>query len=125
MFIPQAGDDLFQFFSFLAPHHRWSFCRYPRFCGFIGPSTLNLTFGLYAKDFLKLTLLLYFFFDSVFIDQQNVVINGATGGTAYATYGISRNGAIVVVRPDGYVGTVAPLDNPQHVDQYFGAFINH
>ena len=73
-----------------------------------------------AKDLTKTVL----FRDRVFIDQQELV-NGATGRTAYGTYGISHSGSVVIVRPDGYVGTVAPLDNAEHLDQYFGAFMNH
>ncbi|KAF8511810.1 FAD binding domain-containing protein [Hysterangium stoloniferum] len=57
----------------------------------------------------------------VFVDQKEV--HGTMGGTAYTTYGILPAGAIVVIRPDGYVGTVAPLDDPDHVDEYFGGFL--
>ncbi|KAF8586467.1 hypothetical protein K439DRAFT_1340899 [Ramaria rubella] len=57
----------------------------------------------------------------VFVDQKQV--HGVLGGTAYATYGIAPAGAIVVVRPDGYVGTVAPLDKPDHLDDYFAGFM--
>jgi phenol 2-monooxygenase len=59
----------------------------------------------------------------VFIDQKEV--KGQLGGLAYSTYGISPAGAVVVVRPDGYVGTVAPLDRAEHLDQYFAGFMNH
>lgn len=39
-------------------------------------------------------------------------------------YGISRNaGALVVVRPDGYVGTIASLDELAALDSYFGGFM--
>lgn len=43
------------------------------------------------------------------------------GGKAYDTYGIGAEGAAVVVRPDGYVGIVAPLDKPAALDGYFRA----
>ena len=33
--------------------------------------------------------------------------------------GISRDGAVVIVRPDQYVGAVLPLDKPELVDAYF------
>ena len=33
--------------------------------------------------------------------------------------GISRDGAVVIVRPDQYVGAVLPLDEPELVDAYF------
>ena len=33
--------------------------------------------------------------------------------------GISSDGAVVIVRPDQYVGAVLPLDKPELVDAYF------
>ncbi len=46
------------------------------------------------------------------------------GGGGYERYGIdAAKGAIVVVRPDGYVGTIAPLDGLRDVDAYFSAFM--
>ncbi|MDK4239001.1 FAD-dependent monooxygenase [Corynebacterium propinquum] len=33
--------------------------------------------------------------------------------------GISRDGAVVIVRPDQYVGAVLPLDKPEAVEEYF------
>ena len=48
------------------------------------------------------------------------------GGDGYANYGVSvTEGALVVVRPDGHVGTVAPVDNYgiQHLKSYFSAFL--
>lgn len=50
-------------------------------------------------------------------------MRGRSGGGGYASYGIDNNGAIVVVRPDGYVGTVAPLDRPQDISDYFANFM--
>ncbi|KAH8991708.1 FAD binding domain-containing protein [Lactarius akahatsu] len=51
-------------------------------------------------------------------------ITGTRGGWIHERYGISRMaGAIVVVRPDGYVGTVAPLDKLTVLDDYFGSFM--
>lgn len=47
-----------------------------------------------------------------------------TGGGGYSKFGIdAHNGAIIVVRPDGYVGMVAPLDQVDVVDAYFAAFL--
>lgn len=46
------------------------------------------------------------------------------GGDAYATYGIDPHaGAIVCVRPDGYVGMVAPLEEADAVASYFESFM--
>lgn len=41
----------------------------------------------------------------------------------YETYGVGSEGAVVVVRPDGYVGTVAPLDQVKSLDGYFAEFM--
>ncbi|KAH9893375.1 FAD binding domain-containing protein [Cubamyces lactineus] len=46
------------------------------------------------------------------------------GGGGYETYGIDpQRGAIAVVRPDGYVGMIAPLDGLQDLDAYFNSFM--
>ena len=50
---------------------------------------------------------------------------GRTGGGGYDAYGIGSEGALVVVRPDGYVGTVAPFDRLKDVDAYFASFMVH
>ena len=51
-------------------------------------------------------------------------VRGVDGGIAYSTFGISPSGAVVVVRPDGYVGTVASLDCVRAIDGYFAQFIS-
>ena len=39
---------------------------------------------------------------------------------AYEVYGVSQGkGAVVVVRPDGYVGTISHLGSYETVDDYF------
>ena len=58
----------------------------------------------------------------VFVDDVSVA--GGLGGKAYETYGISSEGAIVVVRPDGYVATAAPFDgSAKHLEPYFSGFM--
>jgi len=58
----------------------------------------------------------------VYVDDTSVI--DMKGGRAYSTYGIDPYaGAIVVVRPDGYIGTVAPLENVSDIDTYFSAFL--
>ncbi|KAF8262308.1 FAD binding domain-containing protein [Lactarius quietus] len=58
----------------------------------------------------------------VLLDDTDVT--GTRGGQIHERYGISRTaGAIVVVRPDGYVGTIAPLDQLTVLDDYFGRFM--
>jgi phenol 2-monooxygenase len=38
---------------------------------------------------------------------------------AYEIYGVSKDqGLIAVIRPDGYVGTLAPLSTPKEVEEY-------
>ena len=49
---------------------------------------------------------------------------GRSGGGAYEAYGISREeGAVVVVRPDGYVGMVAPFEHVEDITKYFASFM--
>jgi phenol 2-monooxygenase len=50
-------------------------------------------------------------------------LTGTQGGKAYATYGIEPSGAVVIVRPDGYVGFVSSLDAIRDVDDYFASFM--
>jgi phenol 2-monooxygenase (NADPH) len=58
----------------------------------------------------------------VFIDDVNTTF--AQGGRAYSTYGIDPStGAIVVVRPDGYIGMVAAFENVSEVNEYFSSFM--
>lgn len=58
----------------------------------------------------------------VLVDDTDLL--GRVGGGGYSKYGIDPHaGAIVVVRPDGYVGMVAPLDRVDELKTYFGAFL--
>ncbi|KAG6876188.1 hypothetical protein C0992_000550 [Termitomyces sp. T32_za158] len=41
------------------------------------------------------------------------------GGNAYVKYGIEGQGAVVIVRPDGYVGAIAPFDHVADLNVYF------
>ncbi|KAF8201123.1 FAD binding domain-containing protein [Mycena galopus ATCC 62051] len=51
-------------------------------------------------------------------------LRGVQGGNAYAAYGIDpRAGAIVCVRPDGYVGMVVPLEKASTIASYFASFM--
>ncbi|PIL24556.1 hypothetical protein GSI_12440 [Ganoderma sinense ZZ0214-1] len=46
------------------------------------------------------------------------------GGGGYAKFGIDEHaGAIVVVRPDGYIGIVVPLEDVAFLGSYFAAFL--
>jgi len=57
-----------------------------------------------------------------FLDDTDYT--GRLGGKAYATYGIGTSGAVVVVRPDGYVGMIAPLNGVEDLSEYFTSFLN-
>lgn len=57
----------------------------------------------------------------VFIDDIDVT--GSFGGKGYSYYGVGDEGAIVAVRPDGYVGAIAPLDHVEDLDAYFTSFM--
>ena len=49
------------------------------------------------------------------------VFNALPDRDIFDLRGISRNGAVVIVRPDQYVGAVLPLDDPKAVEEYFSS----
>lgn len=58
----------------------------------------------------------------VFTDDMDTV--GKLAGGGYEYYGIDKKeGAVVVVRPDGYVGTAAPLSHVSDLEGYFAGFM--
>jgi len=57
----------------------------------------------------------------LFVDDRDMFKR--SGGSGYEYYGIDPRGAIVVVRPDGYVGMVAPFDQHKAIDEYFASFL--
>ncbi|KAF9269253.1 hypothetical protein L218DRAFT_976998 [Marasmius fiardii PR-910] len=57
----------------------------------------------------------------VFIDD--VDLTGTQGGQLYSSYGIGPSGCVVVVRPDGYVGTITPLEDASDLNNYFSRFL--
>lgn len=54
---------------------------------------------------------------------DDVAVGGASGGRAYEYYGISPDGAIVVVRPDGYIAAISSLEDVQSLNTYFERFL--
>lgn len=49
---------------------------------------------------------------------------GKNGGDGYINYGINpTKGAIVIVRPDGYVGALAEFNGIEAIVAYFSAFM--
>ncbi|TFK48390.1 hypothetical protein OE88DRAFT_1664163 [Heliocybe sulcata] len=53
---------------------------------------------------------------------DDVDVTGKIGGGIYETYGVGPEGAVVVVRPDGYVGVVTPLEDVGSLERYFEGF---
>lgn len=49
------------------------------------------------------------------------VFNALPDQDIFELRGISRHGAVVIVRPDQYVGAVLPLDDPRAVEEYFSS----
>ncbi|KDQ13605.1 hypothetical protein BOTBODRAFT_66580 [Botryobasidium botryosum FD-172 SS1] len=58
----------------------------------------------------------------IFIDAETMCEH--VGGNLYASYGVSDAGAIIVCRPDGYVGMVAALDDMAAIGKYFANFLH-
>lgn len=57
----------------------------------------------------------------MFIDDEDV--QKVKGGKAYESFGVSPEGAVVVVRPDGYIGMITPLEGAAELDSYFSQFM--
>ncbi|KAJ7040745.1 FAD binding domain-containing protein [Mycena alexandri] len=58
----------------------------------------------------------------VLCDEKD--LRGTQGGNAYTTFGVDpHDGAIVCVRPDGYVGMVGPLHEITAILVYFSSFM--
>ncbi|KDQ12675.1 hypothetical protein BOTBODRAFT_34126 [Botryobasidium botryosum FD-172 SS1] len=57
-----------------------------------------------------------------FMDAQTMC--EGIGGNLYASYGVSDAGAIIVCRPDGYIGMVAALDDLAEIGKYFANFLH-
>ncbi|KAJ6504194.1 FAD binding domain-containing protein [Mycena vitilis] len=73
-------------------------------------------------SFMDLPAVLRPHWSKVLYDERD--LRGTQGGNAYAAFGIDpHGGAIVCVRPDGYVGMVAPLEDIDAVARYFASFM--
>jgi len=57
----------------------------------------------------------------VFVDD--VDMTNTQGGKAYESFGIGPSGAVVIVRPDGYVGFVSSFESVHDIDEYFASFM--
>ncbi|KDQ61457.1 hypothetical protein JAAARDRAFT_150177 [Jaapia argillacea MUCL 33604] len=83
-----------------------------------------MTIGRSKKEDLNFTDvpdILLSHWSKVYVDD--IDFTGTKGGKAYSTYGIGSAGAFVVVRPDQYVGMIAPLDRVKDLDRYFAGFM--
>ncbi|KAH8110740.1 FAD binding domain-containing protein [Phellopilus nigrolimitatus] len=74
-----------------------------------------------TADYTKVPATLRPHWSKVFIDDTD--ITESQGGEAYESFGISSEGAVVIVRPDGYIGMVAPVDGAKEIGDYFAAFL--
>ncbi|KAF8841424.1 hypothetical protein BDN67DRAFT_967176 [Paxillus ammoniavirescens] len=73
-------------------------------------------------SFLDVPLLFRPHWSKVLLDDTDVM--GRRGGHGYETYGIDPAAiTFVIVRPDGYVGMVAPSTALDNIDRYFSAFL--
>ncbi|KAG2159492.1 FAD binding domain-containing protein [Suillus bovinus] len=72
-------------------------------------------------NILRLPTLLRSHWSKVFVDDTDTT--GSFGGEGYSYYGVGPEGAVVAVRPDGYVGAIAPLDRIEVLDAYFASFM--
>ncbi len=60
----------------------------------------------------------------MFVDDAPMYEHHNVTGSGYDAFGIDRaEGAIVVVRPDGYVAKVASIDRVSELDVYFSSFM--
>lgn len=44
-------------------------------------------------------------------------------GKIYETFGISKDGCIIILRPDQYVSYLGPMDDPEAVNKFFSGFM--
>jgi phenol 2-monooxygenase len=61
------------------------------------------------------------YFGRALIDALDMT--STKGGKAHASFGIGTSGAVVIVRPDGYVGFISPLNTLQDINSYFASFM--
>ncbi|KAM5530945.1 hypothetical protein V8D89_015390 [Ganoderma adspersum] len=74
-------------------------------------------------DFTDVPKLFRSHWSKVLLDDQEMAGRCGSGG-GYEAYGIDpAEGTIVVVRPDGHVGMVAPFEHLQDVTRYFASFM--
>jgi len=72
-------------------------------------------------DYTDLPVLFRPHWSKVLVDDMDM--HGRSGGGGYDAYGVDVHGALVVVRPDGFVGVVAPFEHLNVLDKYFASFM--
>jgi phenol 2-monooxygenase len=56
--------------------------------------------------------------------MDDIDVTGRLGGGAYNRFGIDEKEiTMIAVRPDGYVGMIAPSTALESMDKYFGSFL--
>ncbi|KAJ4466414.1 FAD binding domain-containing protein [Lentinula edodes] len=73
--------------------------------------------------FKELPLKLRSHWSKVYVDYIDTNIPGTDHIQVYQNYGIGVDGILVVVRPDGYVGAIATIDDFEHIKHYFSSFL--
>ncbi|KAJ8591827.1 hypothetical protein M405DRAFT_931902 [Rhizopogon salebrosus TDB-379] len=72
-------------------------------------------------EYIRVPALLRSHWSNVLLDDTDVTRK--LGGGAYERFGIDPMGVtLVIVRPDGYVGMIAPASKLEDVDSYFATF---
>ncbi|KAF4569561.1 hypothetical protein EYR40_008541 [Pleurotus pulmonarius] len=82
-----------------------------------------LTIGIASKWTVRYTdipPLFHSHWSKVLIDDSDP--HERSGGKAYTSFGVNPSGAIIIVRPDGYVGMVAPFVAVDDIERYFDSF---
>ncbi|KAI0818935.1 FAD binding domain-containing protein [Irpex lacteus] len=72
-------------------------------------------------NYLAVPVVLRSHFHKVLLDAIDVT--GKQGGKIYEEFGIRPEGAVVVIRPDGYVASITGLDEPTELVKYFASFL--
>lgn len=58
--------------------------------------------------------------------MDDIALDEASGGgTAYRSFGIGPAGCVVVVRPDGHVAAITPLEGVEMLKQFFSTVQDH
>ncbi|KAJ3806379.1 FAD binding domain-containing protein [Lentinula aff. lateritia] len=73
--------------------------------------------------FNELPLMLRSHWSKVYVDHVDTNIHGTDHIQVYQNCDVEVDGTLVVVRPDGYVGAIATIDDFEHIKHYFSSFL--